>query len=185
MSLREGDAILILPEFARLYPASLAVVRSVRSDPFRSAFNEYTVEFANSSTEKIFEFQIIENPLDQTTLIADLLFDTRKQLGSSFGRGEISTVNVVLQTNSFDVQIKIIPHSAAARSLLGHVIEREASSRLQNVEVRLMRKSMTLATTVADHRGVFRFNKVPSGDLNILVSVPDRLQRILGAFSTL
>jgi len=57
-----GDPVLILPRYAHLYPSDSGIVVAVIPDPFRPAFNEYTVEFADGATTHLFEFQIREVP---------------------------------------------------------------------------------------------------------------------------
>ena len=57
-----GDSVLILPRYARLYASESGVIVAVIPDPFRRAFNEYTVEFPDGSTATVFEFQIREVP---------------------------------------------------------------------------------------------------------------------------
>ena len=53
-----GDRVVVLPRYADLYPKDGGVVIEVKLDPFRSAFNEYKIEFADGSTADVFEFQI-------------------------------------------------------------------------------------------------------------------------------
>jgi len=55
-----GDPVFILPRFAHLYRSEAAVVVAIKSDPFRDAFNEYTVKFPDGSTANVFEFQLVE-----------------------------------------------------------------------------------------------------------------------------
>jgi hypothetical protein len=55
-----GDRVVVLPRFARLYGTAPGVVTAVKLDPFRSAFNEYTIEFADGLTASLFEFQIVK-----------------------------------------------------------------------------------------------------------------------------
>ncbi|PYS00409.1 MAG: hypothetical protein DMG15_03375 [Acidobacteria bacterium] len=55
-----GDAVLILPRYAHLYASDSGVIVAVIPDPFRPAFNEYTVEFSDGSKANLFEFQIRE-----------------------------------------------------------------------------------------------------------------------------
>ena len=57
-----GDPVLILPRYAHLYPSDSGMVVAVIPDPFRPAFNEYTVAFADGATTHLFEFQIREVP---------------------------------------------------------------------------------------------------------------------------
>src|SRR5215472_1278145 len=92
------DVVFILPKFAHLYPGHSAVVTGVTADPFRSMFNEYALEFPDGSTAKLFEFQIIEDVLNFTTLIASLVFDSRKSQGTTVTRGLPSGRQILLQT---------------------------------------------------------------------------------------
>lgn len=55
---RVGDRIRIRPRFMHLFPADLGVIRGVVTDPMRSLFNEYVVEFADRSSASLFQFQI-------------------------------------------------------------------------------------------------------------------------------
>ena len=56
-----GNAVHILPKFAHLYADKTGVIVRIEIDPFRSTFNEYTIEFPNGSTAHLFEFQILED----------------------------------------------------------------------------------------------------------------------------
>ena len=67
---KQGDPVFILPKYAHLYPGLSAVVIGAVLDPFRPMFNEYTLQFADRSTEKIFEFQIIEGIPAYQTVVA-------------------------------------------------------------------------------------------------------------------
>src|SRR5438093_8961178 len=93
-----GDAVLILPKFAHLYPADTGVVIRVEPDPFRPIFNEYTVQFLNGATANLFEFQILEDGSNYQTLIAALVFDSDKQPVTMQTRGQTSGRQVILRT---------------------------------------------------------------------------------------
>jgi hypothetical protein len=58
---RVGDRIRIRPKFTHLYPGDTAVIVAVVSDPIRSLFNEYTVEFPDDSMASLFQFQIFRD----------------------------------------------------------------------------------------------------------------------------
>jgi hypothetical protein len=53
-----GDRVVVLPRFAHLYGTATGEVTGVKLDSFRSAFNEYTIEFADGSRSDVFEFQL-------------------------------------------------------------------------------------------------------------------------------
>ena len=53
-----GDRVVVLPRFAHLYGSEKGVVIGIKLDPFRPAFNEYKIEFADGSTASLFEFQL-------------------------------------------------------------------------------------------------------------------------------
>jgi len=55
-----GDRVVVLPRFARLYPANTGAVIEVKLDSFRPAFNEYKIGFPDGSTANLFEFQIAD-----------------------------------------------------------------------------------------------------------------------------
>jgi len=180
---KPGDAVFILPKFAHLYSANSGIVRDARRDPFRSIFNEYAVDLANGSSANVFEFQLIEDPHDYKTLVADLVFDSREQLAKTGARGQASRVQVVLHAGGFDVDLKIQGQESIVRSMLGQVLETNASDLPRQVHVRLMREGVSLATADTGDDGIFEFGQVPSGSLNILVIIPEHSVRILGGFS--
>jgi hypothetical protein len=68
-------------------------------------------------------------------------------------------------------------------SILGQVLERRTNSYLKRLEVRLLRESMPVHTTISDSLGIFEFLDVPEGALNILVVIPRHVARIFGSFS--
>jgi hypothetical protein len=53
-----GDRVYLRVRFTHLYPNAHGVIVGITLDPIRSMFNEYTVEFPDESTDKIFQFQI-------------------------------------------------------------------------------------------------------------------------------
>ena len=59
-----GDRVVVLPRYADLYPKDGGVVIEVKLDPFRTAFNEYKIGFADGSTANLFEFQIAKDSSD-------------------------------------------------------------------------------------------------------------------------
>jgi hypothetical protein len=177
-----GDAVFILPKFAHLYANRSAIVVSVNSDRFRPMFNEYTVEFADGSLGSLFEFQLIEDPANYKTLIADLIFDSRQQMATTKARGRTSAAQIIFQTQDFDIDIKI--RAGRSRlSIMGQVLERGTATLLKHVQVRLMKEGSPFSTTTSDNVGVFKFTDVPRGSLKILVILPHHLLRILGGFS--
>ncbi len=65
---------------------------------------------------------------------------------------------------------------------MGQVLERDGKSLVKDVvEVRLMKEGMPITATVSDAVGVFGFDDVPRGSLNILVVLPQHHSRVLGA----
>jgi hypothetical protein len=179
---KPGDAVYILPKFAHLYPDNLAAVVSVEPDPHRPAFNTYDVEFDGGSIDTVFEFQIIENLPRYKTIIATVVFDSRRQLTAVEGRGGTSDERVILQTHQFDLDIKIQIENSHA-SLMGQLLERGTTNLLNRLQVRLIKGGMTLDTTTSDSVGTFKFGAVPRGSLDILILIPQYLERILGALT--
>jgi hypothetical protein len=180
---KPNDGVLILPQYAHLYPANSGVICSVNADRLRSVFDEYTVQFPDGSKASVLEFQLIEAPPDYQTLIADVIFDSRFQQAETGARGKTSSIQIVFQAIDFDVDLKIRTDQSARASLLGQVLRRNTSSRLAGLEVRLMREGTAIATTVSDGNGVFEFSSAPAGLLNFLVLIPQHHLRILGTFS--
>ena len=176
---KPNDAVYILPRYAHLYPDHSAVVTGVTADPNRP-FNQYTLEFADRSSAKVLEFQIIEDVLNYTTFIASLLFDSRAHPVTTITRGLPSGRQIILQTPGFDLDLKI--HTTKSRTTaMGQVLERGTKSLLKDLEVSLMKESMPIITVKSDSVGAFTLTDVPRGPLNILVVLPHRLARVLGA----
>ena len=178
---KRNDAVFILPKYAHLYPASSAAVISAELNPFRPIFNAYTLAFADGSNDTLFEFQIIEDVFDYTTLIASLTFDSRAHSPAHRGRGPSSDRHIILQAPGFDLDMKF-QATRSSVSTMGQVLERGTKNLLKNVDVRLMKESMQIATTMSDSLGIFKFSNLSLGALNILVVVPQHSLRILGGF---
>jgi len=177
-----NDTVFILPRYAHLYPASSAVVVGVTGDSFRPMFNEYALEFADRTIAKLFEFQIIEDVPHYQTFIASLVFDSQEHTPTAEARGLASGRQIILQTPGFHVDMRIRTTKWRA-STMGQVLERGTQNLLKDLEVRLMREGMPITTAMSDSVGVFKFNDVPRGSLNILVVIPQSLSRILGTLS--
>ena len=182
LGFKPNDAVFILPRYAHLYADQSAVVTGVTADPFRPMFNEYALEFADRSSAKLFEFQIIEDGLNYTTFIASLVFDSREHPVTTATRGLPSGRQIILQTPGFDLDMRI--HTTKSRAtIMGQVLERGTKSLLKDLEVRLIKESMPITTVISDSLGAFKFSDIPHGSLNILVVIPQYSSRILGAFS--
>jgi hypothetical protein len=179
---KQNDAVFILPRYVHLYPGHSALVTGVTADPFRPMFNEYAIEFPDRSTAKLFEFQIIEDVLNYKTFIASLALDSRDHMATTFTRGLPSGRQVILQTPGFDLDMRIYATKSPAFAM-GQVLERGTKNLLKDLEVRLMKQSMTITTVISDSLGVFKLSDVPLGSLNILVVIPQYFSRILGEFS--
>jgi hypothetical protein len=178
---KPNDAVFILPRYSHLYPAPSGIVTGVRTDPFRAMFNEYTVEFPDRSSAKLFEFQIIEDVVNYSTLIASLVFDTREHPATQATRGVPSGRQIILRTNGFDLDMRI--HTTKSRwSIVGQVLERSTNNLLNDLEVRLMKENTLITTAVSDSLGIFKFSDVSRGWLTILVLIPRYSLRILGVF---
>lgn len=178
---KPNEAVFILPKFAHLYPRNSAVVISVQANQFWPMFNEYTVEFADRSTARLFEFQIIEELSDYKTVVAQIVFDGRRQPVEAQVRGPGSG-HIIFQTPEFDLDLKIKAAESRA-AIMGQVLQRGTNALLKNIEVRLMTEGMPLDNATSDSAGFFKFPDAPRGPLNILVIIPQRLSRILGTVS--
>ena len=178
---KPNDAVFILPRYSHLYPGHSALVTEITADPFRPMFNEYVLEFHDRSRARVFEFQIIEDVLNYTTFIASLVFDSREHPATQETRGLAANRQIILQTPGFDLDMTI--HTTKSRaSTMGQVLERGTRNLLKDLEVRLMKQSMTIRTAISDSLGTFKFSDVPQGSMNILVVIPQHLSRILGTF---
>jgi hypothetical protein len=179
---KPNDAVFILPRYAGLYPDHSAVVTGVTADPFRPMFHEYALEFADGSSARLFEFQIIEDVLNYTTFVASVIFDSREHPATTVTRGLPSGRQIILQTPVFDLDLRI--HATQSRATAnGQVLKRGMKGVLKDIEVRLMKESMPITTVISDNLGVFKFKDVPHGTFNILVVIPQYRSRILAAFS--
>jgi hypothetical protein len=178
---KPDDAVFILPKYAHLYPGHSGVVTRAIADSFRPLFNEYVLEFADRSSDKVFEFQIIEDLLDYRTFFASLVFDSQEHPDTQGARGLPSGRQIVLQTPRFDLVMRSEVTNSRA-STMGQVLERGTKSLLKGLEVRLMKESVPIITTMSDNVGMFKFSNTPRGTFNILVVIPQHSSRILGAF---
>ncbi len=178
---KPNDAIFVLPRFSHLYPSNAGVIVGAKQDPYRPIFNEYTVEFKDRSTATIFEFQIIEDLPNYQTLIARIDLDSWQQPAMAAIRGHAAGRQIVLQTPEFDVDMNINTTKARA-SIFGQVLERNTNTLLKNVKAQLIKDGMPISATTSDSLGVFKFSEISRGALNILITLPDHLTRILGAF---
>jgi hypothetical protein len=178
-----GDNVLVLPKFGHLYPANGGVVAGVQLDPFHAMFNEYTIRFADGSSAGIFEFQLLENDLECTTQMAvALAFDSPPRSPITGMRGPVQERRIILQTDDFDIDIKLRVNRFGA-SLIGQLLGRETTDLVKHSEIRLMKDNVSFATATSDGVGAFMFQVIPRGSLNILINVPGRSLRILGALS--
>ena len=176
---KPNDAVFILPKFAHLYPGNSALVISANPDLFRPMFNEDTVQFADGSVAPLYEFQLIEDVPTYNTTVADLVFDSQLQPVITPTRGPSAARHIILQTTGFDIDMKISIANSLA-SIVGQVLERATKTFLPNLEVRLMKEGIPISTTTSDSVGMFKFNNVSRGSLNILVVIPQHFLRILG-----
>jgi len=176
------DAVFILPRYAHLYPGHSAVVTGVTPDPFRPIFNEYSLEFPDRSSARLFEFQIIEDVPNYTTFVASLVFDSGEEPATAGARGVHPDRQIILQTPRFDLDVRIQMTNSRA-STMGQVLERGTKNLLKHFEVRLMKGSTLITATMSDSHGVFTFGDTPHGSLNILAVIPQHSSRILGAFT--
>ena len=179
---KPGDAIFIIPKFSHLYASETAIITSVRADPSRPMFNEYTVEFADGSTALLYEFQIIEAVPNLKTQIATSTFAGPHGEPPTKTRGAFSARRVLLETAAFHIDMRIRAKESGSPSIIGQVLERDRESYLDGIAVRLMRDSMPVGATISDSLGVFEFANVPVGSLNILVMIPRHSARIFGTF---
>ena len=180
---KPNDGVFILPKYSHLYAGHSAVVTRVRADPFRTMFNEYALQFPDGSTATLFEFQIIEDFANFPTFIAAPVFDSLMQPEIEGARGLLDGARqIILQTPRFDLIMRI--HAARSRaSTMGQVLERGSKNLLKGLEVRLMKESVVINTTMSDSVGIFKFGDTPTGSFNILVQIPQYSCRILGGFA--
>jgi hypothetical protein len=175
---KKGDNVFILPRFAHLYPGGSVVVADVQPDPFRSTFNDYTLLFEDSSTERVFEFQIIDNPANCKTLAGVLTFDSQTHMPAGQLRGPETDRRVILEAAEFDIDMKIQP-AKGNTSIIGQVLERSSSAfKIAHVSI-LSPGGMPTHKVASDRLGVFRFSNVPGGRTTIAVVIPQNNLRVL------
>jgi hypothetical protein len=179
---KPGDTVFIIPKFAHLYADHSGVISSARANPIRPVFNEYTVEFADHSSAKLFEFQILDNMPHWETVVADITFDSHNPKAKTDTRGQSSGRQIILQTPAFHVDMRIRRIKSEA-SIVGQILERGTKNLLNNLEVCLMREAMPINNVLSDSLGVFEFPNAPRGSLNLLIMIPQRSVRIFGGFS--
>jgi hypothetical protein len=179
---RKGEPILILPKFAHLYPVGSAVVADVKTNPFRSIFNRYTLQFTDRSQENVFQFQIIDDPPGYKTLIALLAFDNHQHTSNVQLRGKTPYRQLLLQAPGYDVDLKIRTADTRA-SVLGQVLEINTGNFDKPVEVSLLKEGTPVHNVKSDNTGEFKFDSVARGRANILIVIPQHAARVLGEIS--
>jgi hypothetical protein len=177
-----GERILILPKFANLFPNKSGLVMGIRPDPLRPMFNEYSIKFPDGSTANLFEFQILEDDPSYQTFIATLAFDSHQQATAAQTRGQPPDRNIILQTQTFDIDMRIHPGKSQT-SIIGQILERGSAQVLKKADVTLMKENVPISTTTTDNVGTFVFRVAASGVLNIQIIDRGNLVRILGMFS--
>jgi len=116
------------------------------------------------------------------TDIARLVLSSQHQPLTAHVRGVTAIGQIILRTPGYDIDMTI-QVTKSHTSIMGQVLERATTNLLKDLEVRLMREGMLITTTMADTLGAFKFSDAPRSTLNILVVIPQRSSRILGAFS--
>src|SRR2546430_11944159 len=110
-----GDPIVILPRFADLYPVYWGTVTDMKSDPFRPAFTEYTIQFPDGSTTNLFEFQILEAEPNCETFLAAFVLDSHQEPAPAEHRGQTPHRRINLQTRTIVIDMeKMSIHDQAA-----------------------------------------------------------------------
>ncbi len=178
-----GDPIVILPRFADLYPVYRGTVTGMKSDPFRPAFTEYTIQFPDGSTTNLFEFQILEAEPNCETFLAAFVLDSHQDGATAEHRGQTPDRRIILQTQTIDIDMKIEARQREA-SIIGQILERETTNFVSRAVVTLMRDNIPITSTTTDNAGTFRFAAIGRGALNIQVVIRADSSRILGAFPT-
>ena len=178
-----GDPIVILPRFADLYPVYRGTVTGMKSDPFRPAFTEYTIQFPDGSTTNLFEFQILEAEPNCETFLAAFVLDSHQEPAPAEHRGQTPDRRIILQTQTIEIDMKIEARQHEA-SIIGQILERETTNFVSRAVVTLMRDNIPITSTTTDATGTFRFAAIGRGALNIQVVIRADSSRILGAFPT-
>jgi hypothetical protein len=176
---RRGDRILILPKFSHLYPGTHGTVINVTPDPFRPAFTEYTIIFADGSKAELFEFQLLEEVGGYHLLIADITFDSSQNPLDPSGHARPADQQLILQAGTIDIDITIHRMQFDA-TLTGRISERQTGRFFAGAQVSLMKLSTPINTAATDASGTFRFRRVFPGKLNIDVLIPSESLRIFG-----
>jgi hypothetical protein len=179
---KTGDAIFILPRFGHLFSTHTGTVTAVKLDPFRSMFNEYTVDLDDGTTVNLFEFQLIEDELKYKTLVAAMIVDSHGETATRQHRGVTDDRHIVLRTELIDIDMTIMPDSSQA-SITGQILERASSGLASQAEVTLLKDNVPIRTTVANVMGIFKFGPISRGPLYVQVLIHLNERRVLGLFS--
>jgi hypothetical protein len=178
---KAGDRALILPKFAALYPDSTGVVVSGTADPFRAAFNEYILEFPKGTRASVFEFQIVPDYPEYQLSVGTISFDTQKHVSPKAGKDGADR-HLILKTDNIivDLRIRFEKHGP---SILGHIYENPSTRFISSADISLLKEGTTIQKATTNKFGTFRFDRVPTGMLNIDVLIPSHLVRFLCTFS--
>jgi hypothetical protein len=176
-----GGMVLILPKFSHLYGSATGIVTAFYSDPYRSMFNEYVIECSDGSVANLLEFQLLEYDPSYQTLIGSVVFDSYQLPGATLAAGQRNDRLLRFTAPPIDIDMKIRPTGPTKASILGQISE--GNHFCNDAEVSMLKESITMATTITDHFGVFKFDSIVRGMWNIHVLLKTNFQRILGAVS--
>jgi hypothetical protein len=175
-----GDAILILPKFAHLYPSRSGVIIDVKRDPFRAIFNELTIKLSDGSTTNLFEYEILEDESGYQTFGAALVQDSQWQ--SSTQKGVPASRRQVL-LRARDIEIHLQMHSSPYQAwIAGQVIERSTSRCINQARVTLVSHNVPTHTATTDNAGEFKLTGIPRGLLDLYLLIRSKSSRVLGTF---
>jgi hypothetical protein len=104
-------------------------------------------------------------------IIASLIFDSFAQPRFAGARGELSTRQVVLRAEEFDIHVRIW-EADQSRELLGQIQCRRTTSFVNTARLHLLRDGERISTVHVNELGEFHFPAVPTGYLSLQVDLP-------------
>src|SRR5437764_754895 len=102
-----GDRILLLEKYARLYPATGGIVRSLNPNKTRELFDEYLVEFPTGTSKSVHAFQIVEDASAWRTLAATITGDASNEAGTGGAHTQRHARRMIVAAGQFELDVKM------------------------------------------------------------------------------
>ncbi len=108
-------------------------------------------------------------------IFANLIFDSFAQPATAGVRGEADSRQLLLKGGDVDLHLRI---SQVPNLMLGQLLQRTDTRFVSGVRIQIVFKGESVGTTVTDSLGEFRFQELPSGNLQLCADLPKEVRLI-------